>query len=84
MTVAGNKQSSEDQAAHSRLHFNMTVQSVQQIRWRPERNPENKTVKATQPNLHVACTPVNMDDSRQATEGTALCWHPDPVPALIA
>ena len=30
-TVASNKQKSEDQAGHSRLLFNMTVQSVQQI-----------------------------------------------------
>ena len=35
-TVANNKQSSEDQAAHNRLLFNMTVQSVQQIRRQPE------------------------------------------------
>ena len=65
----------------------MTVRSVQQIRQQPERNPENKTAKATQPNLHVARTLVNTDDSGQAqhaVEGTALCWHPDPVPALIA
>ena len=56
----------------------MTSQSVQQIRRRPERNPENKTAKTTQPNL--ACTLVNMDDSGQAQhaiEGAALCWHPD-------
>ena len=60
----------------------MTVQSVQKIRRRPERNPENKTAKATQPNL--ARTPVNTDDSGQAQhaiEGTALCWFT--LPALL-
>ena len=64
----------------------MTVRSVQQIRRRPERNPENKTAKATQPNQLVGVrTPVNTDESGQhAIEGAALCWHPDPVPALIA
>ena len=75
-TVASNKQLSEDQAAHSRLLFNMTVRSIQQIRQRPERNPENKSAKATQPNL--AHTLVNTDDSGQAQhaiEGTDLCWH---------
>ena len=74
-TVASNKQSSEDQAAHSRILFNMTVRSVQQIRWRPERNPENKTAKATQPNL--AHTLVNTDDSGQVRPcvGT-LTWYP--------
>ena len=44
----------------------MTVQSVQQIRRRPEQNPENKTAKATQPNLHVARTPVNKTIPGQA------------------
>ena len=47
MTVASNTELSKDQAAHSRLLFNMTVQSVQQIRWWPEWNPENETAKAT-------------------------------------
>ena len=78
-------ESSEEQIAHSRLLISMTVQSVQQVRQWPEWNPENKTTKATQPNLDR--TPVNMDNSGQAKhaiEGAALCWHPDPVPALIA
>ena len=83
MTVASNKQTSEDQAGHNRLLVNITVQSVQQIRRRPEWNPENETAKATQ--LVGASTPVNTDDSRQhAIEGVALCWHPDPVPAPTA
>ena len=34
--------------------------------------------------LIVAHTLVNTDDSGQhAIENAALCWHPDPVPALI-
>ena len=57
-TVASNKQTSEDQAGHNRLLFNMTVWSVQQIRRQPEWNPENKTAKATQPNL--ACTYISV------------------------
>ena len=44
-TVASNKQSSKDQAAHNIL-FNMTVRPVQQIRRRPKWNPENKTLTA--------------------------------------
>ena len=60
----------------------MTVRSVQQIRWRPEWNSENKTAKATQPNL-AHCS------SYTSTHGwfwtvcnwrRSLCWHPDLVP----
>ena len=51
MIVASNTELNEDQAAHSRLLFNMIVQSVQQTKWQPEWNPENETAKATQPNL---------------------------------
>ena len=36
MAVASNPESSEKQIPHSRLLINMTVQSVQQIRWQPE------------------------------------------------
>ena len=63
MAVGSNKRSSEDQAAHNRLLFNMTVRSVQQIRRRPEWNPENETAKATQPNqlIVVRVTPMIQD-----------------------
>ena len=39
------------QRRHNRLLINMTVQSVQQIRWQIKWNLENKTVKATQPSF---------------------------------
>ena len=57
-TVASNKQTSKDKTSHNRLLFNMTVRSVQQIRWQPEWNPENKIAKATQLNLahRSSCT----------------------------
>ena len=50
MAVASSSESSEEQIPHNRLLINMIVQSVQQIWWRPEWNPENETAKATQPN----------------------------------
>ena len=52
--VASNPESSEEQIPYNRLLINMTVQSVQQISWWPEWNPENETVKAKQPGCTVA------------------------------
>ena len=49
MAVASSPESSKEQIPHNRLLINMTVQSVQQIRRRPEWNPENESAKATQP-----------------------------------
>ena len=46
-TVYTNAESIKDQPASSNLLDNMTVASVQQIRWQPKRNPENETAKAT-------------------------------------
>ena len=53
MAVVSNPEYREEQLVHSRLLVNMTVQSVQQIRWWPEWNLENKTVKATHPNYLI-------------------------------
>ena len=49
--VASSPESNEEQIPHNRLLINMTVESVQQIRRRPEWNPEKETAKATQPKL---------------------------------
>ena len=80
MTVASNKQSSEDQVAHNRLLLNMTVLSVQQIRWWHEWNPENATAKATQPNL--ACRSSYTCKHRQFC--TACNWYVSVVSTLPA
>ena len=53
----------------------MTVQSVQQIRRRPEWNPENKTAKATQPNLASRSSYT----SKHGRFRTACNWRLGPV-----
>ena len=53
LTVASSPESSKEQIPHNRLLINMTVQSVQQIRRRPEWNPENETAQATQPKFPI-------------------------------
>ena len=47
----------------AQLLFNMTVQSVQQIKWQPGWNPENETAKA----IYAACNSC----SQQLTIHTA-------------
>ena len=47
--VASNSESNDKQIPHNRLLINTTVQSVKQIKRRPEWNLKNETAKATQP-----------------------------------